>query len=171
MKKTLIVTGSPRRGTTDALAEEVKRLIGENCTLMRVRDYKVGPCFGCDACHRNENHACVQRDDFPIILEKLREADTLILMSPIYYWGVTAQLKCFIDRFYSFKEWKGKEIKVILNGGAETTDVEYELLRRQFEEMTSFLGIKLTGFLAFEAYQDRIVTVDETVREKLSSIL
>ena len=43
MKKTLIVTGSPRRGTTDALAEEVKRLIGENCTLMRIRNYKVGP--------------------------------------------------------------------------------------------------------------------------------
>ncbi len=171
MKHILIVTGSPRRGTCDALSAAVAEMIGDGVTVMKIRDYKVSPCFGCDACHRNESHTCVQRDEFPLLLEKLKEADTLILMSPVYYWGVTAQLKCFIDRFYSFKEWKGKELKVILNGGAETTDVEYELLRRQFEEMTEFLGIKLTGFLAFEAYQDRILPVDEEVRKRLSSIL
>ncbi|MGN0907242.1 MAG: flavodoxin family protein [Bullifex sp.] len=171
MKKTLIVTGSPRRGTTDALASALQDLIGPGCTLIKIRDCRIGPCFGCDACHRNENHTCVQKDDFALILEKLKEADVLILMSPVYYWSVTAQLKCFIDRFYSFKDWKGKELKVILNGGAATDDVEYELLKRQFEEMTSFLGIPLTGFLAFEAYQDNILTVTDEVKAKLSSIL
>jgi len=59
-------------------------------------------CLGCAACKKtSEKVGCVQKDDIPEILEKMVNADAVIFASPLYFWGVTAQLKAVIDRTYS----------------------------------------------------------------------
>ena len=167
--KTLIIVGSPRKGTSLSLAEAAKRYC-EDAEIVELRKFNIKPCLGCDCCKKNETHSCIQKDDLSLIIPKLDSAKTIVFISPIYWWGVTATMKCFIDRLYSFDGWKEKEFKLILNGGAETSDVEYKLIHQLFKEMMNYLNVPFTGFAAFEAYQDKILTIDSDVEEKLKAL-
>ena len=55
--------------------------------LLRVADYSISPCLGCNACYSSEGHACVQRDDMALICRKLMCTDTLVIASPVYFYG------------------------------------------------------------------------------------
>ncbi len=59
---------------------------------------------GCQACYtcKTKLDRCVLKDDLTEVLESVQQADTLVIATPIYYADVTGQLKCFIDRTYSF---------------------------------------------------------------------
>ena len=58
------------------------------------------PCRGCDMCHMDG--PCIWRDDISTdLMPKMLEADMLVLATPLYYYGMSAQLKIVIDRFYS----------------------------------------------------------------------
>jgi multimeric flavodoxin WrbA len=101
MKITAIV-GSPRpKGNTDLLIDQAleeaaeKGAETEKIILSR---YRVNPCLGHQNCNSFEK--CKQDDDIPEILDKFRSADGIILGSPVYYYGITAQMKAFIDRNY-----------------------------------------------------------------------
>jgi len=100
----VLLSGSPRKGgNTDKLAAafiEGAESAGKSVTLYRVADMKIGGCLGCGHCFE-EKGVCVQKDDMPQILDALRKADAIVLASPVYYWGVTAQLKLAIDRQYA----------------------------------------------------------------------
>jgi multimeric flavodoxin WrbA len=103
-KNIVVLSGSPRKGaTTDRLVDafvEGAESAGNNVSCFRVADMKIGGCLGCGHCFE-EQGVCVQKDDMPPILNALREADVLVLASPVYYFGVTAQLKLAIDRTYA----------------------------------------------------------------------
>ena len=58
-------------------------------------------CQGCGAC-KAEKEKCVVQDDLTQVLEAVRETDVLVLASPVYFADVTAQMKAFVDRTYSF---------------------------------------------------------------------
>ena len=58
-------------------------------------------CLACEYCHGKGNCECVQKDGMQEIYALLRETNMLVLASPIYYHGISGQLKCVIDRFYS----------------------------------------------------------------------
>jgi len=100
----VVLSGSPRKnGTTERLIKEFTSGAiesGKTVTEFRVADLSIAPCKACMHCFQH-NGECVYKDDMPLILEALRKADALLLVSPIYYWSVTAQLKTAIDRFYS----------------------------------------------------------------------
>lgn len=58
------------------------------------------PCRGCDRCGMDGE--CVWNDDIEkILMPKMLEADLLVLTTPLYYYGMSAQLKVIVDRFYS----------------------------------------------------------------------
>jgi multimeric flavodoxin WrbA len=103
-KNILILSGSPRRGgNTDSLVDafvEGAKAADNQVDLFRVAGLKIGGCLGCKHCFKKQG-ICVQKDDMLPILEALRKADALILASPVYYFGVTAQLKLVIDRFFA----------------------------------------------------------------------
>ena len=61
--------------------------------MISVADYKVHPCIGCNTCFDREEHECFQKDDMTKVYEKLKAADVLVIASPIYFYGVSAQLK------------------------------------------------------------------------------
>ncbi|MBO1678203.1 flavodoxin family protein [Bittarella massiliensis (ex Durand et al. 2017)] len=102
--KILLLTGSPhKKGTTAALASAFDRgaaEAGHQLTRFDTAFMKIAPCLGCDHCRKNGGR-CVHGDGMEEILPVLLEADLVVLVTPLYYFGMSAQLKAVIDRFYA----------------------------------------------------------------------
>lgn len=100
----VVLTGSPHRnGTTSVLTEEFIKGAeskGHNVFRFDAAFHDIHPCQGCDAC--GMNGPCVQKDDIENdLIMRLVNADLIALITPVYYWHVSAQLKTCIDRFYA----------------------------------------------------------------------
>lgn len=104
------ISGSPRRhGNTETLLDAVldgAREAGADVEKIVLRQLDYGSCRGCNACHRTG--ACVIKDDLTGVFEKITAADILVVASPIYSMGITAELKGLIDRAQYF--WARKFI-------------------------------------------------------------
>lgn len=100
-KKVLILSGSPRKsGNSDLLCDEFMRGAVENgneVEKIRVAEKKIGYCRACYYC-RQSNGVCAIKDDMAEVLQKMIDADVIVLASPIYFYSIDAQLKAFIDR-------------------------------------------------------------------------
>lgn len=130
MKKILILSGSPRKdGNSDILCNEFARgaaEAGHAVETVRVAEKKIGYCRACYAC-RNAG-VCVLHDDMAEVLQKIIDADVLVLASPVYFYSIDAQLKALIDRTVArWTEVKNKEFYYIVTAAdaerasAETT--------------------------------------------------
>ena len=99
-KKILIVSASLRgRSNSELLAEEIlagAREAGKEAELLSLKEKDLRFCIGCLACQKTGK--CVLRDDMGKMLDRVREADVLVLVTPIYYYGLPGQLKTFLDR-------------------------------------------------------------------------
>ena len=101
MKKILAIVSSPRKnGNSELLVDEFikgAQEAGHKTEKLCLRGKKIAPCLACEACLRNGG-TCVQKDDMAEVLQKLIDADVIVLSSPVYYYSVCAQLKAMIDR-------------------------------------------------------------------------
>ena len=121
----LVLNGSPRpRGNTKQMAEafrEGARSAGHQVDVVDVCKLHIGGCLACEYCHTKGRGQCVQKDDMEQVYALLKSADMLVIASPIYYHGLSGQLKCVIDRFYSAaypsKPSKLKKVAMILSSG------------------------------------------------------
>ena len=102
MMNILILAGSARRkGTSQLLVEEFKRGAEETGAVVEVFQAgtaKVHSCTGCNHCEHGKN-PCVFQDDMTALYPKFLAADVLVMATPIYNWGITAQLKAVFDRW------------------------------------------------------------------------
>lgn len=100
-KKILILSGSPRKGgNSDLLCDEFMRGAvesGNDAEKIRVAEKKIGYCRACYYC-RQSNGICAIKDDMAEILQKMIDADVIVLASPVYFYSIDAQLKAVIDR-------------------------------------------------------------------------
>ena len=105
MEKILGIGGSPRKGgNSDILLKQLlkgARNEGIATEEIQLRDYQFQPCIGCERCRKDKRCTGLQ-DGMQLIYPKIREASGMILISPIYSYNVTALMKAFIDRLYSF---------------------------------------------------------------------
>lgn len=101
--KVLAFNGSPRpKGNTAILINHVfeeLQLEGIETELINIGHDKINGCLACGYCKREQNYKCCQTDD-PInqYVEKMMQADGIIVGSPVYFSDITAQTKAFIDR-------------------------------------------------------------------------
>lgn len=103
--KIVCLLGSPRENGNSAtvaarLMDKAQELGAEVETIyLNGLDYR-----GCQACYACKNGVdeCVMQDDLTSVLKKVRDADALVLASPVYYGDVSAQLKAFIDRTFCY---------------------------------------------------------------------
>ena len=104
--KLLIFNGSPREGNTvealKALYEGLADYPDIEVQEIKAADAHIIPCEGCDACMRSGD--CIFEDDSIEINKLVKEADFLLFATPVYWWGVTAQLKLVMDKFYACHE-------------------------------------------------------------------
>ena len=105
MSKVVCVLGSPRpEGNSATLAmrvAEAARAGGAEVRAFRLYELQFRGCIACMACKKGAER-CVIQDDLTPVLEAVREADLLVLASPIYFGQVTGEFKSFLDRTYSF---------------------------------------------------------------------
>ena len=140
----IAVAGSPRKGMhSDRIAERFSSLTGAE--LIYARSLDAGPCRACGYCKGKGNGSCVQKDDMAAVLDRIRASDGIAIVSPVYWWQTTAQIKIFIDRLYALSadDLRGKKLVVIMNGEASDDDAEYRILSEQFAQMAEYLGMKL----------------------------
>jgi len=101
--KILGIMGSPRMGgNTDVLMDralEGAKAAGADVEKVILDRLEVNPCRDCEGCAVDGE--CVQADDMIVLYDKIRRADGLLLGTPIYWWGPTAQMKAFLDRWYA----------------------------------------------------------------------
>jgi multimeric flavodoxin WrbA len=94
------ISGSPRRhGNTETLLDSFldgAKSAGASVEKVVLREINYSPCRGCNACHKTGE--CVVKDDAPGLYDRILAADCVVVASPIYSMGITAQLKGFIDR-------------------------------------------------------------------------
>jgi multimeric flavodoxin WrbA len=94
------IYGSPRKaGNTDAMLDAfLAGALGAGADIQRlyVRDLEINPCIGCGHC--DKFGTCIQKDAMADVYPQLEQADAIVVASPIYFYGVTAQLKMLIDR-------------------------------------------------------------------------
>lgn len=110
--KILAVLGSPRRGgNSDALVEQIlegSRQEGADTEKIRLNDLTLRGCQACNRCRKDIDDPCVLDDDMPGVHEKLRASDALVIGTPIYYFGPSAQTKLFLDRWYALAGQEGQ---------------------------------------------------------------
>jgi multimeric flavodoxin WrbA len=113
-KKILILNGSPRRrGNSAVLADQLAegaRSRGAEVESVYLHGLDIRACDGCDACHELEE-GCIIRDDMQPLYPKLREADVIVIATPVYWFSVSAQTKLCIDRWYALETSKGSALK------------------------------------------------------------
>lgn len=131
MKHVLIVSSSPRKaGNSQLLCEQFQagaRSAGHSVDLIRLAEKKIDFCHACDGCMRNGG-TCVLKDDMGGILSLLQKADVLVLATPVYFYGISAQMKTFIDRTYPIWQHLGsKELYYIVSAGLGTDIIDRSL--------------------------------------------
>ena len=101
----LILQSSPRaKGNTPWMAEEYKKAAeaaGHEVTLVNVAKKKIAGCLACEYCHGKGEGACVQKDDMQDLYPLVKEAEVLVLATPIYYFTFNSQMQAAIHRFYN----------------------------------------------------------------------
>lgn len=101
--KILVITGSPRKnGNSSTLAEHFIRgaeEAGHNVVRFDAAFKEVHPCIACNKCGMNGE--CVFKDDFEFVRKHILDAGMVVFATPMYYFGISAQIKAVIDRFYA----------------------------------------------------------------------
>jgi multimeric flavodoxin WrbA len=96
--------GSPRvEGNTEILLKETLRAISESSCetqLFMLNFMNIKPCQDCGGCEKTG--VCIINDDMNDISRAIREADRIVLASPIFFFGLSAQAKIMIDRCQAF---------------------------------------------------------------------
>jgi multimeric flavodoxin WrbA len=94
------ICGSPREQATDYVLKEALRMLeqhGFETRLFTVRGKRIGFCLQCDYCL--EHKECIQKDDMQELYAMLKDADGIVIATPVYNGGVSAQTKAVMDRF------------------------------------------------------------------------
>ena len=102
-----ILNGSPRpRGNTAKMAEsfaETARKAGHSVEIVPIGKMEVRGCKNCDACRATLDGHCVQKDGYQAVLPRLADCEVLVIASPIYYYSLSGQIHCAIERLYSYE--------------------------------------------------------------------
>lgn len=123
MKHVLILSGSPRKnGNSDLLCDEFMKgalEAGHQVEKIRIAEKKIGYCRACYACRKGK---CAIDDDMGEVLQKMIDADVIVLASPVYFYSIAAQLKALIDRTVArWLEARDKEFYYIMTAADEDT--------------------------------------------------
>ena len=142
----VVLTGSPNKnGSSNLLADCFRRgaeEAGHSVEIIDTAHADIHPCTGCIRC--GYEGPCVQKDDVEAIREKILAADMLVFATPLYYYGMSGQLKTMIDRFCAFNSSiQRKRMKSALLAVAwNSDDWTYKTLVRylNLEDMGMVLG-------------------------------
>lgn len=155
--KVLILMGSPRKqGNSATLARQVMagaKSEGAEVESFYLHGMDIRPCTACESCRGETGNDCVIDDDMRILYPKLREADAIVIASPVYWFTVSAQTKLLMDRWYAFgsaeEEYAalaGKRIGIILTYGDVDPFASGAVnALRTFQDAFNYVGAEIVG--------------------------
>ena len=155
----LVLSGSPRKGgNTDLLVDAFVKGASpkHHVEVISVHDYKINPCVGCNACFHREDHACCQKDDMQIVYEKMAKAEMLVIASPVYFYGLSAQLKAVIDRFHNpiRDTFHIHKMALLLVGAASLSEL-FDSILAQYELCLKFFKLEDMGRVLVRGAKDK----------------
>ena len=141
-KKILILSASPRRrGNSAALCTrfaEGSASAGHDVETIILADKNINYCLACGSCYQR-GHSCPQKDDASEILQKMIDADVIVMATPVYFYTMCAQMKTLIDRTVArYTEIKGKEFYFLMSA-ADGTDCAMDRVIEEFRGFTACL--------------------------------
>ena len=170
--KILVLNGSPRgNGSTAGMVkvfQETAAQSGHHVKVFNVCRMNIKGCLACEYCHGKGHGECAQRDDMQEIYAELRNAEMLVLASPIYYHGISGQLKCVIDRFYSAlypaAPQSLKKVAMFLSSG---DDNMYDGAKFSYDgDFLGYLGLESKGI--FTNHDRNVMAKIKTMAASLS---
>lgn len=149
--KITVITGSPHEGGTSVLlAEEFirgAREQGHEIFRFNAAEAHVAPCVGCDKCGCGQA-PCAQNDDMDILNPRLLEADAIVFVTPLYYFGFSAQMKAVIDRFHAnINRLAGHKKAVLLVTSFDDKDWTMNAVSEQYKSLARYLQWKNAGMV------------------------
>jgi len=152
MKKILGVIGSPRRkGNTHILVSRILKgaqEAGAATDVVFLNDLNISECDGCHTCWKGKQ--CSKNDDMNDIYPKIIESDVIVFGTPVYWYGPTALMKMFIDRFVYFNclenriKIKGKLAAIAVPFEEDNPETANPLVAF-FEKSLHYLQMNLIG--------------------------
>jgi len=150
-KNIVVITGSPRKegnsfAMTDAFIKAAERK-GHSITRFDAALKNIGGCRACETCYKT-GKACSFDDDFNEIAPIIMKADAIVFTMPVYWYSIPAQIKCVIDKLFSFcvagKDVADKECALITC--CEEDDISVmDGVRIPIERTAALLKWKMTG--------------------------
>ncbi|MDE6758246.1 MAG: flavodoxin family protein [Clostridia bacterium] len=157
--KIVVLTGSPRKGgNTDILAQSFAdgAKLNNDVEIIDVCNRNVNPCIGCNSCFLRDGNKCFQNDDMQEIYAKLSAADMLVVASPVYFYGISAQLKSVIDRLHTpmRKTFKIKRLALLLTAASSKESV-FDAIARQYELILDYFHFEDKGRIFVAGVNDK----------------
>lgn len=150
MSNIVVLVGSMRRkGNTATLVSsfaEGAKANGNEVSVVSVADYKVTPCTGCNVCRKTVDKRCCVKDDMAKVFDTLKEADVIVLASPVYFYGISARLKAIIDRLHqpARSELKVKRLGLLLVA-ADTLPAVFDAIKLQYKLVLDYFSLTTIG--------------------------
>ena len=149
--KIVVLEGSPnQKGSSNMLAENFIRgaeEAGHSVQIIDTAHVDIHPCTGCIHC--GYEGPCIQKDDMDGIRQKILEADMMVFVTPLYYYGMSAQLKTVIDRFCAFNgSIQKKRMKsALLTVAWNDADWTFEALESHYKTLVRYLNLTDMGMV------------------------
>lgn len=149
--RTLVIESSPHKnGSSNLLADNFIRGARENGHTVSMFDAaraKLHPCLGCEVC--GMAGPCCQKDDMAGLKEQILGSDMVVFVTPLYYFGMSAQLKTVIDRFYSFTgKLSAKGLKTALIVAAwDNRDWTMQDISSHYQTLCKYLNFEDQGMI------------------------
>ena len=158
MSNIIIFIGSMRKnGNTARLTQRFAEGASKNnnVEIVSVADYNVNPCIGCNSCFTRDGNMCFQNDDMAQIYEKLRNADIVVIASPVYFYGISAQLKAIVDRLHTPMKntFHIKKLGLFLVGAAELPNL-FDPIVMQYQMVLDFFKLESIGTVLVRRVKD-----------------
>ena len=139
----LVLTGSPRKnGNSNTLASQFiqgAKEAGHTVHRFDAALSKVHPCTACNSC--GMDGPCIFDDDFNFVREHIIPADLVAFVSPMYYFGFSAQLKAVIDRFYAINgQIHVRKKAVLMVTYADNAEKKERPIRAHYDMLLDYLG-------------------------------
>ncbi len=142
--KIVVINGSPHSETQSTSKYLAKRFVDgaasrrHDIFVFDAANEETHPCKGCDHCHMDGD--CIFKDAIETkLMPKMLEADLLVLVTPLYYFGMSAQLKIVVDRFYSRTTRLSGKKSLLIATAWNSADWTMEALKNHYETLVRYM--------------------------------
>ncbi len=154
--KITVLNGSPRKENTLAMAEAFAggaKAAGHEVEILHVGKMKIAGCLACEYCHGKGEGKCIQKDDMEQVIPAYLDSDMIVFASPIYYFGMTAQMCAAIQRMYCIgKPAKAGKAALLLSSASQGV---YDGAVATYKSLCAFTGIENAGIFTAAGDENR----------------